>query len=94
MAFDSSGDQSVFTLVYLSREAGHMSGDELMALYNQSRERNAKLGITGLLVHKSQHFLQVLEGGKDEVEEVMGSIAKDPRHTDVTVVVRVPDQLW
>lgn len=78
----------IFTLVYISQEKEPMSREALIELLDQSRPKNQRLGITGLLVHKAGHFLQVLEGERSVVEALMATIAKDPRHTQVSIVVK------
>ena len=52
--------------------------------------RNLSAGVTGALVHTGTHFAQVLEGERPAVESIMGSILIDPRHTDVSILDRVP----
>jgi len=78
----------VFSLVYVSRETSPMRPLELHALLDQARRNNLRLGITGLLVYKAGHFLQVLEGAQEDVESLMGRIRADLRHKDVTILLR------
>jgi Sensors of blue-light using FAD len=65
-----------------------MSREDLLALLGQCRPKNQRLGVTGLLVHKAGHFLQILEGERSVVEPLMATIGADPRHTEVSVLVR------
>lgn len=51
-----------------------------------SRVRNAALDVTGALVSTSTHFAQFLEGPQQAIDELMASIRRDGRHTDVEVV--------
>ena len=51
-----------------------------------SRARNRALGVTGTLLFSGGHFAQCLEGSREGVEEVMSGIARDPRHTDITII--------
>ena len=89
MSADSSGGgESVFRLIYVSRESSPMSRSELDGLLCQARSHNRRAGITGLLVHKAGHFLQVLEGERDDVEGLMVRIQNDLRHREVTVLTR------
>jgi hypothetical protein len=81
-------NEPVFTLVYLSRETAALARADLLALLEVSRRRNAERGISGLLVHKAGHFLQILEGPQAAVEGLMVKIAADPRHGGVVVVLR------
>jgi len=45
-----------------------------------SRRRNARLSVTGALLLNDTHFVQVLEGPSDGLEEVLTVIRQDPRH--------------
>jgi hypothetical protein len=37
-------------------------------------------GITGLLVFNGTHFLQIVEGAEDAIEDLVERLRKDPRH--------------
>ena len=71
--------------VYASR-AATPPGPQVDAILEQSRRNNVKLGITGLLCVSDDVFIQVLEGGRDEVSELFHTIARDPRHTHVRIL--------
>lgn len=89
MSLDSSDAEArVFRLIYVSRESMAMTRSELDRLLCQARSHNRRAGITGLLVHKAGHFLQVLEGERDDVEALMVRIQNDIRHREVTVLMR------
>jgi hypothetical protein len=51
-----------------------------------AQSRNASLGVTGALIATDSHFAHFLEGASEAIDDVMGSISKDPRHTDVQVI--------
>lgn len=51
-----------------------------------SRERNARLGVSGALIATGSHFAQVLEGTSAALAQLMRSIRADSRHEDVEVV--------
>lgn len=70
-------------LVYVSLATDNYGSSELMALLNEIRAKNLETGITGLLVYHDRQFMQVLEGEKDRVVEVYGTIRDDPRHQQV-----------
>lgn len=57
--------------------------DDILA---QSRRNNARLGITGLLCATPDVFVQVIEGGRDEVSTLLSAILRDPRHRDVRLL--------
>ncbi len=70
-------------LVYASHATGPISQEDLDEILRVSRENNAQLGITGVLLYSNGNFFQVLEGPKDNVLKLFGRIRKDPRHTGV-----------
>ena len=51
-----------------------------------SQERNATHGITGALAGTPDYYVQILEGEADPVHEIMASIERDNRHTDVVIL--------
>ncbi len=65
-------------------------GREVDQIVRVARARNADLAVTGALVFTRKHFAQVLEGSSDAVEELMGNIVNDRRHTNVNVVEASP----
>lgn len=67
-------------LIYASRAARDMTVDELRALLTTSRERNAAVGLTGMLCYDSTRFLQYLEGEREAVNAAYGRIMRDTRH--------------
>ncbi len=63
-----------------------MQMEDLEELLDRARRRNAAEGITGALVYSDGIFLQILEGDKVRVQELMASIRRDVRHVSVTVL--------
>ncbi len=60
-----------------------MSDIDLQQLLVDARENNKKENITGQLLYKDQHFIQLLEGEEEIVERMFKKICKDPRHIKV-----------
>jgi len=73
-------------LLYASRAAAPVDQDELQAILRQSKAHNPQLGITGLLCCSGGIYLQVLEGGRDAVNQLYLKIAADKRHSDVVLL--------
>jgi hypothetical protein len=73
-------------LLYASRAASPLSPKLLDDILAQSRRNNPKLGVTGLLCVSDDVFIQVLEGGRDEVCEVYNAIVRDVRHAHVRLL--------
>jgi len=86
-AESSSPSESVFQLVYESREAQSMAEADLRKLLRRARTKNDDLGITGLLLYAQGRFLQVLEGPEPTVRNLFATIREDSRHTNVETLL-------
>ncbi len=75
-------------LLYASRSAADIDDALLGAILERSGRYNTEHGITGILCSYPQGkvFLQALEGGRAAVNELYGSIVRDPRHLEVTLL--------
>ncbi|MGK2910759.1 MAG: BLUF domain-containing protein [Sphingobium sp.] len=78
----------MFSLLYASRStiAPSEADAAVEALVRVSRLRNEKAAVTGCLIFGAGRFAQILEGEQAAVEDIMLSISRDPRHTDVTIL--------
>ena len=79
----SSHNQAIFSLTYVSSAVQKMNEDELRAIVESSRRNNERLSITGMLLYKDGNFMQTLEGTNESVTTLMNSIDRDPRHRGV-----------
>ncbi|AZP11695.1 BLUF domain-containing protein [Undibacterium parvum] len=73
-------------LLYASRATDDKLCEMVQSIMQQSREHNPQNGITGILCHSDQVFMQVLEGGREAINTLYGKILRDPRHTDVVIL--------
>ncbi|TDR73266.1 BLUF domain-containing protein [Paludibacterium purpuratum] len=73
-------------LIYASHTQEAISGRLIEDILSQAQVHNPTKGITGLLCYSRNTFVQVLEGGRDEVNRLFQLLAKDPRHQDVTLL--------
>lgn len=73
----------LYELIYTSLAVSEMTKDDLNNILTVSRDKNKRLGITGILMYQNRTFIQLLEGEKEAVLEVYKSIQKDDRHTRV-----------
>jgi hypothetical protein len=73
-------------LLYASRAVHPVTADVIESILGQCRIHNPPLGITGILCHGGDVFLQALEGGRDAVNATYTRIARDPRHRDVSLL--------
>jgi hypothetical protein len=75
-------------LLYASRTTSEIDEALIASILERSRKHNAEHGITGILCSSAPGtvFLQLLEGGRVAVNALYGSIVRDPRHCDVTLL--------
>ncbi|HEX5226716.1 MAG TPA: BLUF domain-containing protein [Bryobacteraceae bacterium] len=78
----------MLSLVYISSARKLFSDEELKALLEQSREKNSRLEVTGMLLYKDGNFMQALEGPDRAVEELFRTIEQDSRHHGVLELMR------
>ncbi len=76
----------MYRLIYKSRANQRIGWELVRKLVNRSEESNQDAGITGVLLATDTHFLQVLEGGFDEVNELFMRIVRDARHDKVQLI--------
>ncbi|MFM2052267.1 MAG: hypothetical protein RL456_304 [Pseudomonadota bacterium] len=72
-------------LLYASR-ADAVTPEVIDAILAQCRAHNPARGITGILCHGGDVFMQVLEGGRDTVSRLYQDILRDGRHRDVVLL--------
>lgn len=84
----------MFNLVYSSNAAKAFSNAELFEMLERWRTKNARLGVTGLLIYRDGAFIQSLEGEESAVRAVYARIQTDDRHFQVYTLraVSVPDR--
>jgi hypothetical protein len=76
----------MYHLVYASSATTLMSEQDLIDVLAQAREKNERLGITGILLYRGGNFLQVLEGPEESVKSVYDSIRNDRRHAGLILL--------
>ena len=73
----------IFQLVYVSSVLPDPSTVEVFTEIAAYRTKNARLGITGVLLVSQGAFMQVLEGEEAAVRALYATIRADPRHGHV-----------
>ncbi|KEO89455.1 hypothetical protein EH31_12480 [Erythrobacter longus] len=71
--------------VYISTAQG-LSRDQVQAILDSCARNNVEHGVTGLLLYNGRNFLQLLEGDKVAVDQLMTIIEKDPRHAGLAIL--------
>jgi len=79
--------QNLFHLIYASEATDKFKREEGIELLKQSRQKNAELQITGMLLYDQGSFFQVLEGEKETVLELYNKISQDERHKNVVQII-------
>ena len=77
----------IFQLVYTSSATQEFWPDDLFALVEKSRSKNAARGLTGMLLFHEGRFLQLLEGSEPAVRDCFSMLRRDPRHESVQIAV-------
>ena len=73
-------------LLYVSRALDPDSLIDVQTIMDSAREHNVSNGITGILCYGGGIYLQALEGGRRQVNELYSHIVKDKRHTEVVLL--------
>ena len=73
------------SLTYTSLARLDLTAEDLEAIHRTAREVNALEGITGLLIFNGIHFLQIVEGTPDAIDELVERLRRDPRHNGLEI---------
>jgi len=73
-------------LLYASRAVDKLTPETLDSILATARKENLAMGVTGLLCHSGDIFVQVLEGGREVVNQLYNAICRDPRHRDIVLL--------
>lgn len=88
---EEAREERVLRLIYSSQAAAKLTPEQLLEILDQARQSNERLGVSGMLLHADQTFLQVLEGDEEVVESLYAKIEEDDRHVDMRVLLREVD---
>ena len=80
----------LFHIAYASTAATRFDHEALLDILRRAREKNHRLGVTGVLLHHEGHFFQVIEGPVEAVQSLYETIARDPRHGQLVKIVEEP----
>lgn len=73
-------------LVYCSRLAGPPNAEALQSIQLSAARNNWRDEITGALILHQQRFIQVLEGARGDLSACFVRIARDTRHSGLTLL--------
>lgn len=78
---------NLYHYIYISKAVDEMNKEKINFLLEQARNFNSNNGITGYLIHSGGYFLQLLEGRKMVIDNLVEKISKDKRHRDMTKIL-------
>lgn len=73
-------------LLYVSRALDPEAPNAAQSILDTARRYNLSNGITGILCFGGGLYLQALEGGRTQVNDLYGHIVRDLRHKDVVLL--------
>jgi len=73
------------SLTYTSLARLDLTAEDLEAIHRTAREVNALEGISGLLIFNGTHFLQIIEGAPQAIDDLVERLRRDPRHSGFEV---------
>ena len=77
----------MYRLVYVSTAQDGISPNDIGDILDVSQSNNHERLITGFLAHNGRHFMQALEGEREEVMSVYNKIVADARHFGVVQII-------
>lgn len=80
----------LLSLVYTSTASHAFRETALEQLLEECRRFNAEHDVTGMLLHRSGRFIQVLEGRPDVLRALVERIRRDTRHHDMRILLEEP----
>lgn len=83
----AQGPETLYALMYASDAAVEADPPLLEQILQHARAKNALLSITGILLFRQGSFFQYLEGPEESVRRVYEQISKDPRHSNLRVLI-------
>ena len=77
-------------ILYVSSAVYVPAPQELEHLLGRARERNARAGVTGLLLNDGGHFVQYIEGPPEGLLPIYEIILADPLHHRIQELMSEP----
>lgn len=78
--------ETLYRAIYKSRCKGKANWDLVESILASSSKNNPANRLTGVLVATETHFLQVLEGEFEPINETMEKISRDTRHEKIQLI--------
>lgn len=76
----------MYRLIYKSRSKNKVDWETVEQIMAESTKCNEQHHLTGVLLATDTHFLQVLEGNFEDLNETFFRIAQDSRHEEMKLI--------
>ena len=76
----------MYRLIYKSKGIKEIDWETIESILHSAEKDNTEHEISGLLLSTNTHFLQILEGRYEDINDTFMKIARDDRHTDVKLI--------
>ncbi|KAF3996003.1 BLUF domain-containing protein [Glaciimonas immobilis] len=73
-------------LIYASTAAELVNHELIEKILEVSRKNNIVNGVTGVLCYGDNIFVQALEGGREQINDLYGRLQRDTRHTKLVLL--------
>ncbi|OCX52423.1 hypothetical protein BEL04_13230 [Mucilaginibacter sp. PPCGB 2223] len=77
-------------VIYISYLKNNFNERDFFSQLMLSRQSNAQNNITGMLFYAGGKYIQLIEGPKNSVIQLMGNIHQDERHYDIEIIADMP----
>jgi hypothetical protein len=77
---------ALMQLAYISDCQSGTTPAAVAGIHQQAKRNNAINNVTGVLLTTDKHFMQLLEGEPQQVEQTYQRIRQDSRHTNVRLI--------
>lgn len=77
----------LYQTIYVSSSSDLIDEAGLERMLRTIRTKNAQIGAKGILLYADGNIIQVLEGEKALIQDLMSKITTDPRHKGVIVLL-------
>ena len=76
----------MYELIYCSNAHSNLKNEDISDILGKARDFNLKNEITGCLLLHNNEFIQILEGDRKILKDLLEKIKKDVRHSHVMVL--------
>ena len=76
----------MYELIYCSNAHSNLKDEDISDILGKARDFNLKNEITGCLLLHNNEFIQILEGDRKILKDLLEKIKKDVRHSHVMVL--------